>query len=63
LDIAQVSNGYVYHTIFDNYAAVPRDSLQNTGENVLPLVRAFANASELYDIEVITFNLLHFRCT
>ncbi|XP_034479191.1 endoplasmic reticulum metallopeptidase 1-like [Drosophila innubila] len=51
LDIAQVSNGYVYHTIFDNYEAVPRDSLQNAGENVLPLVRAFANASELYDVE------------
>ncbi|XP_060658303.1 endoplasmic reticulum metallopeptidase 1-like [Drosophila nasuta] len=51
LDIAQVSNGYVYHTIFDNYAAVPRNSLQNAGENVLPLVRAFANASELHDTD------------
>ncbi|XP_030558012.1 endoplasmic reticulum metallopeptidase 1-like [Drosophila novamexicana] len=51
LDMAQINNGYVYHTIFDNYAAVPRDSLQNTGENVLPLVRAFANASEMHDTE------------
>lgn len=50
--MAQINNGYVYHTIFDNYAAVPRDSLQNTGENVLPLVRAFANASEMHDTEV-----------
>lgn len=52
LDIAQISNGYVYHTEFDNYKAVPRNSLQNTGENVLPMVRAFANASEMYDTEV-----------
>ncbi|XP_017839199.1 endoplasmic reticulum metallopeptidase 1 [Drosophila busckii] len=51
LDMAQISNGYVYHTEFDNYANVPRNCLQNSGENVLPLLRAFANASELYNVE------------
>ncbi|EDW01017.1 GH20688 [Drosophila grimshawi] len=51
LDMAQIGNGYVYHTIFDNYENVPAKSIQNTGENVLPLVRAFANANEMYDTE------------
>lgn len=50
--MAQIKNGYVYHTEFDSYAAVPRASLQNSGENALALVRAFANASEMYDTEV-----------
>ncbi|XP_026842283.1 endoplasmic reticulum metallopeptidase 1 isoform X2 [Drosophila persimilis] len=52
LDIAQIDNGYVYHTVFDNFDAVPGRSVQSTGENVLSLVRAFANASEMYDTEV-----------
>ncbi|XP_030383248.1 endoplasmic reticulum metallopeptidase 1-like [Scaptodrosophila lebanonensis] len=51
LDMAQINNGYVYHTIFDSYKVVPRRSLQSSGENVLPLVRAFANASEMYNTE------------
>ncbi|SPP74188.1 endoplasmic reticulum metallopeptidase 1-like [Drosophila guanche] len=51
LDIAQISNGYVYHTKFDNFEAVPGDSLQNAGENALALVRAFANASEMHNPE------------
>ncbi|XP_002138480.2 endoplasmic reticulum metallopeptidase 1 [Drosophila pseudoobscura] len=51
LDIAQIDNGYVYHTVFDNFDAVPGRSVQSTGENVLSLVRAFANASEMYDTE------------
>ncbi|XP_016981262.1 endoplasmic reticulum metallopeptidase 1 [Drosophila rhopaloa] len=49
LDIAQFSNGYVYHTKFDSFDVVPGRSVQSTGENVLSLVRAFANASELYN--------------
>ncbi|KAH8252249.1 hypothetical protein KR038_011279, partial [Drosophila bunnanda] len=47
LDIAQFSNGYVYHTAFDSFDVVPGRSVQNTGENVLSLVRAFSNAPEL----------------
>ncbi|EDX06745.1 endoplasmic reticulum metallopeptidase 1 [Drosophila simulans] len=51
LDMAQISNGYVYHTIFDNVQAVPIDSLQSSGENALSLVRAFADAPEMRNPE------------
>ncbi|XP_052839792.1 endoplasmic reticulum metallopeptidase 1-like [Drosophila gunungcola] len=51
LDMAQIENGYVYHTVFDTFEAVPGRSIQNTGNNVLALVRAFSNASELYEVE------------
>ncbi|XP_017039283.1 endoplasmic reticulum metallopeptidase 1-like [Drosophila ficusphila] len=51
LDIAQVENGYVYHTAFDTYEAVPGRSIQNSGNNVLALVRAYSNASELNGTE------------
>ncbi|KAH8253057.1 hypothetical protein KR032_003400, partial [Drosophila birchii] len=51
LDMAQISNGYVYHTIFDNVQNVPLASLQSTGDNALSLVRGFANASEMYNPE------------
>lgn len=53
LDIAQAKNGYVYHTIFDSYKNVPGGSIQNTGNNILSLVQAFSNATELNEIEVI----------
>lgn len=56
--MAQISNGYVYHTIFDNVQNVPIASLQNTGENALSLVRAFANASEMYNPEVGKHNII-----
>ncbi|EDV36214.1 uncharacterized protein Dana_GF12847 [Drosophila ananassae] len=49
LDIAQIQNGYVYHTPFDTYEAVPGRAIQNTGNNILALVRAFSNASELLE--------------
>ncbi|KAH8252656.1 hypothetical protein KR032_001079, partial [Drosophila birchii] len=52
LDMAQINNGYVYHTIFDAFKVIPARSVQNTGNNVLALVRAFSNASELYKTEV-----------
>nr|XP_017002688.2 endoplasmic reticulum metallopeptidase 1 [Drosophila takahashii] len=51
LDMAQVDNGYVYHTVFDSYENVPGRSIQNSGNNVLALVRAYSNASELYATE------------
>ncbi|KAH8389309.1 hypothetical protein KR200_011888, partial [Drosophila serrata] len=47
LDLGQCINGYVYHTKHDRYDIIPRDSIQNTGDNVLGLVRALANAPEL----------------
>ncbi|XP_033234499.1 endoplasmic reticulum metallopeptidase 1-like isoform X1 [Drosophila pseudoobscura] len=49
LDIGQCFNGYVYHTRYDRVDVIPRASLQNTGDNVLALVRAFSNATELHD--------------
>ncbi|KAH8270869.1 hypothetical protein KR018_008075, partial [Drosophila ironensis] len=51
LDMASVINGYVYHTKYDNYRNVERGTYQSTGENVLPLVWALANAPELDDTE------------
>nr|XP_017033140.1 endoplasmic reticulum metallopeptidase 1-like [Drosophila kikkawai] len=51
LDMAQINNGYVYHTVFDAFKVIPGRSVQNTGNNVLALVRAFSNASELYETE------------
>ncbi|XP_017033293.1 endoplasmic reticulum metallopeptidase 1 [Drosophila kikkawai] len=54
LDIAQFSNGYVYHTAFDSFNVVPGRSVQNTGENVLSLVKAFSNAPELGNSEADT---------
>ncbi|XP_020801014.1 endoplasmic reticulum metallopeptidase 1-like [Drosophila serrata] len=47
LDMAQTDNGYVYHTAFDTFDVVPGRSIQNTGDNILALVRGYTNASEL----------------
>ncbi|XP_061401284.1 endoplasmic reticulum metallopeptidase 1 [Musca vetustissima] len=49
LDMAHQYNGYVYHTRFDRPEILPRGSLQNTGDNVLALVKEIANAPELED--------------
>ncbi|XP_017039094.1 endoplasmic reticulum metallopeptidase 1-like [Drosophila ficusphila] len=51
LDIAQADNGYVYHTAFDTFKVIPGRSIQNTGNNILSLTRAYANATELYETE------------
>ncbi|XP_017128845.1 endoplasmic reticulum metallopeptidase 1-like [Drosophila elegans] len=48
-DIGLVCNGFVYHTKYDRYDVIPRGSIQNTGDNLLGLVRALANAPELAD--------------
>ncbi|XP_033149124.1 endoplasmic reticulum metallopeptidase 1-like [Drosophila busckii] len=48
-DFAQFINGYVYHTKYDALDRIPRESLQNTGDNILSIVRGMANATELYD--------------
>lgn len=52
LDMAGVYNGYVYHTKYDRFDVISRKSLQNTGENLLSLVRSIANAEEMRDTEV-----------
>ncbi|XP_043072268.1 endoplasmic reticulum metallopeptidase 1 isoform X2 [Drosophila grimshawi] len=49
LDLAQCINGFVYHTKYDTIDVIPRESLQNTGDNILSLVRGLSNATELYD--------------
>lgn len=50
--MGQCINGYRYHTIYDTIDAIPRGAFQNTGDNVLSVVRGLANASELHDIRV-----------
>nr|AAL39872.1 LP03135p [Drosophila melanogaster] len=49
LDMAYIFNGYVYHTKYNRINAFPRASFQHTGDNVLSLARALANAPELDD--------------
>ncbi|KAK6643611.1 hypothetical protein RUM43_005121 [Polyplax serrata] len=49
LDFAWSTNGYVYHTKFDNVDQIPLGSLQRTGENILALVKGLANAEEMKD--------------
>lgn len=44
-------NGYVYHTKYDAMDVIPRGSIQNTGDNILSLVRALSNAPELSNID------------
>jgi len=61
--MAQFINGFVYHTKYDLIDVIPRESLQNTGDNVLSLVRGLANATELHDTEVRTWIHLNFFYT
>lgn len=61
LDIGQVINGYVYHTKYDRIDVIPRGAIQNTGDNILGLVRGLSNATELYNMEVsyqIIYNII-----
>ncbi|KAH8416046.1 hypothetical protein KR222_007212, partial [Zaprionus bogoriensis] len=51
LDMGQCINGYIYHTKYDVIDVIPRESLQNTGDNVLSVIRGLANATELYNTE------------
>ncbi|KAH8384739.1 hypothetical protein KR093_007129, partial [Drosophila rubida] len=51
LDIAQGMNGFIYHTKYDRLDVIPRGSIQNTGDNILGLVRALANAPEMYNTQ------------
>ncbi|XP_076294654.1 endoplasmic reticulum metallopeptidase 1 isoform X2 [Lasioglossum baleicum] len=39
LDFAWSTNGYVYHTKFDNIDQIPLGSLQRTGDNILALLQ------------------------
>jgi Zn-dependent M28 family amino/carboxypeptidase len=52
MDFAFNSHGYLYHTKYDAINTVPLETLQHTGDNILDLTKALANADELFDIEV-----------
>lgn len=45
--MAQIIKGNFYHTKYDRFENIPRGSIQNTGENLLSLVQALSNATEL----------------
>ncbi|KAM8714026.1 hypothetical protein ACLKA7_014220 [Drosophila subpalustris] len=51
LDMAHALNGYIYHTKYDNFKNLARGTYQSTGENVLALTWALANAPELDDTD------------
>ncbi|XP_053674195.1 endoplasmic reticulum metallopeptidase 1-like [Anopheles nili] len=50
MDFAHSTWGYLYHTMYDAYDTIPNATLQHTGDNVLALTRALADAEELHDI-------------
>ncbi|XP_015585017.1 endoplasmic reticulum metallopeptidase 1 isoform X2 [Cephus cinctus] len=47
LDMAHSLGGYIYHTSLDDYHRIPNGTYQNTGDNMMALVKALANAEEL----------------
>ncbi|XP_033101045.1 endoplasmic reticulum metallopeptidase 1-like [Anneissia japonica] len=49
VDIAYITNGYVYHTKYDDLLHIPEGSIQRAGDNVLSLVHALANTSVMID--------------
>ncbi|XP_037942264.1 endoplasmic reticulum metallopeptidase 1-like [Teleopsis dalmanni] len=52
LDMAHTLNGYVYHTKYDTITNLERGTYQTTGENILALAWALANADEMQDTEI-----------
>lgn len=49
LDLSYCSGGWKYHTKFDHIRYMTLDSIQNTGNNVLELVKLLSNSRELSD--------------
>lgn len=47
LDLAYCSGGWKYHTKFDHIRYMTNDSIQNTGNNVLELVKLMVNSDEV----------------
>lgn len=45
VDIAFISNGYVYHTRFDTPDRIPDGTIQRTGTNLLGIVRELASSN------------------
>lgn len=52
MDIAQIVNGYIYHTEYDVIDHISHECFQNSGDNALGIIRGLANATELYNTEV-----------
>ncbi|XP_032686560.1 endoplasmic reticulum metallopeptidase 1-like isoform X3 [Odontomachus brunneus] len=52
LDFAWSTNGYVYHTKFDNVDQIPLGTLQRTGDNILALTQGIISEDYLSDTSV-----------
>ncbi|XP_043512200.1 endoplasmic reticulum metallopeptidase 1-like [Frieseomelitta varia] len=50
LDFAWATNGYVYHTKFDNIHQIPLGSLQRTGDNILALLEGIVLDNYLSEV-------------
>lgn len=55
LDFAYVEDGWRYHTQYDSIDYITMDSVQYTGENILPLLRTMVNSDKLADPPEGTF--------
>ncbi|XP_039438104.1 endoplasmic reticulum metallopeptidase 1-like [Culex pipiens pallens] len=51
MDFAHSTWGYLYHTQYDAIDTIPMETLQHTGDNILGLTRALANAPELENMK------------
>lgn len=49
IDIAYITNGYVYHTSWDRPEGISLDCLQRAGDNLLALVKRLADSPQLED--------------
>jgi len=49
MDIAYISNGYVYHTPSDTPEMIPPGCIQHCGDNLLAIARAVADSPYLTD--------------
>lgn len=52
IDCAQNTNGYVYHTKYDDYDLITLGSLQHTGDNVVAVIRELEGTDEMRSDEV-----------
>ncbi|XP_047115031.1 endoplasmic reticulum metallopeptidase 1-like isoform X1 [Schistocerca piceifrons] len=52
LDFAWSTNGYVYHTKYDNVEQIPLGTLQRTGDNILALTLNMINSQEIVEAEL-----------
>ncbi|XP_066998420.2 endoplasmic reticulum metallopeptidase 1 [Anabrus simplex] len=51
LDFAHSSNGYVYHTKFDNLDYISNGTIQHTGDNLLALIKKIGSSESLRDLD------------